>query len=117
MSKLSKLLAKSSKIRRNRRILLNIQITIIAWLVEVFAAVIAAIMMHAPYESNNREFYTAILEQITDLLYFIILPSIYLINSHDFKTTILDSKLYLAFTNKFFFNSVNKIVPAAGNDM
>ena len=75
------------------------------------------IIMHAPYESNNREIYTAILEQITDLMYFIILPSIYLINSHDFKTTILDSKLYLAFTNKFFFNSVNKIVPAAGNNM
>ena len=112
MAKLSKLLAKSSKIRRNRRILLNIQITIIAWSVEVIAAFIAAMIFLTPYGENKE----AILGLISDVMYLIILPSIYLINSHDFKNEIVGSKLYLTFADRFFFRFVNEIVPDAEDD-
>ena len=110
MAKLSKLMPKSSKIRRNRRVLLNIQITIIAWSVEFFAAFIAAMIFLAPYEVHKE----AILGQISDVMYLVILPSIYLINSHDFKTNIAESKLYLTFEDRFFSRFVNEIVPNAG---
>ena len=43
---------------------------------------------------------------------FVILPSIYLANSDETKSSILQNKLYLRFTDHFFYQTINKITPA-----
>ena len=52
----------------------------------------------------------------TDVLYFVILPSIFLTNSDEAKSSILQNKLYLRFTDRFFNQAINKIVPAHDKD-
>ena len=108
MTNLKKLLTESSKIKRNRRVLLNIHIQVLAWLMEFLAAVIAIIMFYLPF----ARFATILANHFTGLGYFVLVPSVYLTNSDDFKKTIMKNRWYLAFTNMFFSNTINKIVPA-----
>ena len=106
MKKLKKLLSESSKIRRNRGLLLNIQVQFLAWLLEVLSAVIAILMFLSPF--SMASIYA---EHFVHLGYLVIVPSMYLVNSYKFKTVVMENKWYLAFTNKFFPKIINNIVP------
>ena len=110
MVKLRKLLSDSAKARRNRRIILNMQVTFLAWLLEFIGGLIAIMVVFLPHENNV----TPGLLLLTEVFYCIIVPSAYLINSADLKSAIIDSKPYLAFTNKFAPHSMNQIVPEEG---
>ena len=109
MFDLRKLLTKKSKINRNRRYLLNVQIACIAWIAEVMAGVIGTLMVFFPFYSISISAREG--QIVTDAIYFVILPSIFLINSRETKSSILENQLYLKFTNQFFYHSVNKIIP------
>ena len=107
MVRLDKLLAEKSKIRRGRRILLNIHITFLAWIVELIGFIVGFIGLLLQHKTNGPRF----LRNITGVFYFILVPSTYLINSSNVKSLILDNKLYLTFINKFLPNSLIMLPP------
>ena len=105
MEKLRNLISGDTKARRYRRIVLNLHITYLAWAVESTGFLFGALMTFLQHENNK----TRVLQIVTGIIYFILVPSTYLINSNDIKATMVDSKLYLAYTNKFFPQSTNVI--------
>ena len=114
MIDLRNLLNKRSIIRRNRRVLLNIQITILAWSLEMVGSVIGAMMFWMPIENGTNR----CLQMATALMYYVMIPSVYLINSTDTKSKIMDSKIYLAFTEMFFSGTIHhNDAPAKKNDL
>ena len=106
MRKLKKLLSTSSKIRRNRQRLLNLQIQIFAWLVEFLGGMIFAIMVLGPTHGNIPN---SVVGLFSSLIYFVIIPSVYSINNENFKSSIMENPLYLSLTNKLFSTRINKI--------
>ena len=58
------------------------------------------------------------IQMATTLIYLVIIPSVYLINSSDTKSKIMDSKIYLAFTEMFFSQSIHhNDAPEKKNDL
>ena len=110
MVKLRKLLTDRIKIRRRRRILLNIHITIIAWLLEFLGGLGVVFMFFLPPENGT----TRGLMYISGVMYGIVVPSVYLMNNSKVKSVILDNQIYLAFINQFY-PRINQIVPANNN--
>ena len=111
MIKLHTLLTESSKTRRRRRIQLNIHITIIAWLVEFLGGLVAVFMVFLPHEN----FTTRGLQYITGAIFGIVVPCVYLMNSSDMKSAILENKIYIPIVNRFS-PRINPIVPANNNN-
>ena len=105
MTRLKKLLNTSSKIRRNRRKLLVLQIQIFAWLVEFIAGIVGLIMIMGPITKPSAN----VIGVFTTIVYFVLVPSVFLINNEDLKSKIIDNEIYLTITNKFFSRSINRI--------
>ena len=105
MTRLKKLLHTSSKIRRNRRRLLVLQIQIIAWLVEFIAGIVGLILIMGPITKLPG----SVIGVFTSIVYFVLVPSVFLINNEDLKSKIIDNEIYLTITNKFFSRSINRI--------
>ena len=105
MTRLKKLLNTSSKIRRNRRKLLVLQIQIFAWLVEFIAGIVGLIMIMGPITKLPAN----VIGVFTTIVYFVLVPSVFLINNEDLKSKIIDNEIYLTITNKFFSRSINRI--------
>ena len=95
LEKLKVKISEKTKITRHRRTLLIIHITGLAWIVEFFGfafAALAAILLPG----------ARILQAIPGLVYFIIAPSAYLINSSDVKAFVMENRLFISFTNKYY---------------
>ena len=105
MTSLKKLLDTSSKIRRNRRRLLVLQIQIIAWLVEFIAGIVGLILIMGPITKLPA----SVIGVFTSIVYFVLVPSVFLINNEDLKSKIIENEIYLTITNKFFSRSINRI--------
>ena len=105
MTRLKKLLSTSSKIRRNRRKLLVLQIQIFAWLVEFIAGIVGLILIMGPITKLPAN----VIGVFTTIVYFVLVPSVFLINNEDIKSKIIDNEIYLTITNKFFSRSINRI--------
>ena len=106
MEKLRKLLTKSSKIRRNRRLLLNIQMQFLAWFLEVLLAVIAILIIFSPFSLAST-----FANHFSAIGYFVIVPGMYLVNCCELKTIVVQNQWYIKFTNVFFPNAINAIIP------
>ena len=106
MEKLRKLLSKSSKIRRNRRLLLNIQVQFLAWLLEVISAIIAILMFFSPFSLAST-----FANHFSAIGCFVLVPSMYLVNCCELKTIVVQNPWYIKFTNKFFPKTINAIIP------
>ena len=101
MFRLRKLMAESTKDRRNRCNILNIQIAILAWLVEFIGFL--GIVLGSVILGHGDLLVTFSLQTFSMSIYFIILPYIYLINEQsNLKSTIADSNFYLKFTERFY---------------
>ena len=112
MFALRKLLSENSKIHRNRRFLLNLQLSFIAWAAEFIGGIIGVLILFLPFANVSSR-----LKQIfTDLLYFVILPMIYMANGEDTKSSLLENDLYLQFSDLVFNQWINKIVPKDAED-
>ena len=109
--KLRKLLTDTHKIRRRRRILLNIHITVIAWLLECVGSISVFLMIFLTPENGT----TRGLQLISGAMYFIVVPSVYLMNSSDVKSAIVDNRIYLAFVNRLY-PRINQIAPVNINN-
>ena len=95
MKNLKKLLSDPAKAKRGRRINLNIQITILSWLVEFLSFFI--IFLGAYILGNKNSKVTLGMQTLTAFCYLIVVPSMYLLNTNKFKAVILESKIYSAF--------------------
>ena len=101
MFRLRKLMAESTKDRRNRCNILNIQIAILAWFVE-FAGFLG-IVIGSVVLGHGDLIVTFSLQTFSMSIYFIILPYIYLINEQsNLKSVIADCSLYRKFTERFY---------------
>ena len=99
MKKLRNVLSNSWKSRRHRRNILNIQITILAWLVEFIGFFL--IFLGSFVLRHQNSIVTLSLQTFTFFLYFVLVPSIFLINDSHLKGVIIESKSYIAFLNIF----------------
>ena len=94
-------MAESTKDRRNRCNILNIQIAILAWFVEFIGFL--GIVIGSVILGHGDLLVTFSLQTFSMSIYFIILPYIYLINEQsNLKSTIADSNFYLKFTERFY---------------
>ena len=95
MMKLKKILPDSSKNRRSRRMVLNIQITFLGWLIEVFGFLSIAVGLYIVGHGNATV--TLVLQTFSMTLYGILLPCSVLINSSEVKDYIAESDWYPRF--------------------
>ena len=100
MLKLRELLCDSSKVKRRRRIFLNMQMTFLAWVVEFFGFVVIVLGIFIIGKNNN--IITFVIQNVTALLIFILVPGTYLINNSSFKSLVLQNRVYLNFIDKLF---------------
>lgn len=114
MIKLKKLLSKKAKVKRGRRILLNIQITSFAWGIEFVGFLVTCLGIMVFGEENHVAVFC--IQNFTALVYFIIIPGSYLINTRQIKTSILENSFYLTFVDKCFLNCVNRINSTVNHD-
>ena len=100
---LKKILNEESKIRRRRRILLNMHITMVAWLIEFlgyFFGLLASFMLQ-----DNKAMRAS--QIASSIIYFVVVPSSYLFNTTDIKEFLMNNDIYEKFTNAFFSKAVN----------
>ena len=90
MIKLKKILPDSYKNQRSRRIVLNIQITILSWLIEVFGCITIAVGVYIVGHGNGTV--TLTLQICSMALYGILLPCSILVNSSEVKDFIAESE-------------------------
>ena len=115
MFRLRKLMADSTKDRRNRCNTLNIQIAILAWFVEFIG--FCGIVLGTVILGHGNMVVTFSLQSFSMSLYFIILPFIFLINEQSsLKSTIADSNFYRKFTERFYVPIWKKEIYAEGED-
>ena len=115
MIKLKKLLSNSSKARRHRRKILNVQITFLAWLVESIGFLVIFLGTFILGHENN--IFNFCMQTLTLIIYFILLPLVFLINDFDIKSTIADSHTYERILNMFHCNYTNSIDGNAENSV
>ena len=89
----------SSVQRRHQRIMLNIHISFLAWLIEFFGFFLLFLGMYVVGHENNIVTYS--MQTLTLIVYFNLLPSVLLMNSSEFKDLASESPVYERFLNLF----------------
>ena len=107
MAKLKEILDDSAKVRRLRRIHLNIQITFLTWLVEFLGFLF--VVLGSFIFGNNNIYLTFFLQMMTCFVYIVIIPTMYLLNSNDSKDHISESTFYIAINNMIRLKKNNKV--------
>ena len=69
-------------------------------------------MFWMPFESQTSR----IFQLLTSVIYFVMIPSIYLVNGDEAQSTIMESQIYLAFTDTFFSSTVHHTEPSTKNN-
>ena len=100
MIRLRELLSESSKECRHHRNLLNIHITFLGWLVECSGFLMMVIGSHFLGHSSSSR--TMILQTLTIIIFFNVLPCVFLINTNsDKKISLANSRYYHMFLGFF----------------
>ena len=100
MIRLRKLLSESDKKTRHIRNLFNIHITFLGWLVECSGFLVMFIGTHVMGHSSSTR--TMILQTLTLIIYFNVLPCVFLINNNsDIKISLTNSRYYHMFLRFF----------------
>ena len=114
MIRLKKLLPESAKRRRCRQNVLNIQIAILGWLVELLGFLVSALGVFILGHENP--IITMTLQTFSMIFYAILVPCTLLINSSDFKDQIVESDWYLTLLkmircqpHEYSSNDVNEV--------
>ena len=99
MLKFRKLLSDSSRTYRHRRNVLNIMITMLAWLVEFIGGL--TIFLGSFVFGHGNSVITLTLQTLSLVFYFVILPCTFLINEEEWKILMLDNYWYAQFIKMF----------------
>ena len=99
MKHLRKLLDEPTKDRRHRRVLLNIHITTLTWLIEFVGLLF--IVLGGFILGHGNDTVTFTLQTLTLIFFFIIQPCAIWINDSTLKGTILESEWYSSFLRYF----------------
>ena len=78
--------------------MLNIMVTALAWLVEMFGFLLVFVGTHILGHQNH--FVNLLLQTLTNLIYFVIIPFLLLINDTDLKGRFAESNWYDKFLSK-----------------
>ena len=97
MKKLRKLLSDDLKVMRHRRLVLTIQITILSWVVELIAIVVAMLVTLIGVDNKMGLF---IMKELVHFLYEIVLPAIVVVRDSGLKDNILQSPMYISILEK-----------------
>ena len=92
MLKLKNLLSDTKRALRHQRNVLNILITMLAWLVELFGGL--TLVLGSFIFGHGNTIVTLSLQTLSLLFYFVILPCAFLINVDEWKEAILENKWY-----------------------
>ena len=95
MLKLKNLLSDGSRALRHQRNVLNLLITMFAWLVELFGGL--TLVLGSFIFGHGNSIVTLALQTLSLSFYFVILPCTLLINSDEWKEAILEYKWYPQF--------------------
>ena len=95
MLKLKNLLSDTNRALRHQRNVLNLLITMLAWLVELFGGL--TLVLGSFIFGHGNSIVTLFLQTLSLLFYFVILPCTFLINVDKWKEAILDNKWYSRF--------------------
>ena len=95
MLKLKNLLSDTNRVLRHQRNVLNLLITMLAWLVELFGGL--TLVLGSFIFGHGNSIVTLVLQTLSLLLYFVILPCTFLINVDEWKEAILENKWYHQF--------------------
>ena len=109
MLKLKKLLSDASRTYRHRRNVLNIMITMLAWLVEFIGGL--TIFLGSFVFGHGNSVITLTLQTLTLVFYFDILPCTFLINEEEWKISMLDNYWYTQFIKVFDSCLSNRFKP------
>ena len=92
MRKIKSLLSETNRALRHQRNILNLLITMLAWLVELFGGLTLVLGSFIFGHGNN--IVTLFLQTLSLLFYFVVLPSTFLLNVDEWKEAILESRWY-----------------------
>ena len=92
MRKLKNLLSDTKRALRHQRNILNILITMLAWLVELFGGL--TLVLGSFIFGHGNSIVTLFLQTLSLLFYFVVLPSTFLFNVDEWKEAILESRWY-----------------------
>ena len=106
MITLKNILSSTSKSRRHRRTILNIAITMFAWIVEFLGFFVVLLGTHVLGHENNVVNLT--LQTLTNLIYFIIIPSVLFINESYYKDLVVESPLYTQMLRQLNLQYIDK---------
>ena len=95
MRKLKSLLSETNRALRHQRNILNLLITMLAWLVELFGGL--TLVLGSFIFGHGNSIVTLFLQTLSLLFYFVVLPSTFLFNVDEWKEAILQNKWYLQF--------------------
>ena len=109
MLKLKKQLSDASRTYRHRRNVLNIMITMLAWLVEFIGGL--TIFLGSFVFGHGNSVITLTLQTLTLVFYFDILPCTFLINEEAWKISMLDNPCYTQFIKVFDSCLSNRFKP------
>ena len=106
MTRLRKILTESSKEGRHRRKILNVLITFFAWLVESIGFLVIFLGTFLLGHENN--FFNFFMQTLTLVIYFNILPYVFMMHNSNLKDNIIESKLYGIILGVFNCNYVKQ---------
>ena len=92
MLKLKTLLSETNRALRHQRNILNLLITMLAWLVELFGGL--TLVLGSFIFGHGNSIVTLFLQTLSLLFYFVVLPSTFLFNVDEWKEAILESRWY-----------------------
>ena len=100
MSKLKKILSDDSKILRHRRLVLNIQITILSWIFELILSFL--LFANALIGFNPRNIIgNFFADEFLSFVYCVLLPSIVLVHDAELKDKVIQSDWYIGILGRF----------------
>ena len=97
MIKLKKLLSDDTKILRHRRLVLNIQITILTWLLELGLSIFVIIVKLTVVDGMENKLLDFLVRELIWFVFTIFLPALLLINDTELKDKIVLNDWYISY--------------------